>query len=283
MPENPEKPNKQGQSINWYPGHIAKAERQLKEKIKLIDLVVELRDARLPLSSHHKDLRSWIGERPVITVFNKADLADRKSLEQFIEANGIDEHLMMNSKTGDVKSLIKKIGETAKPIIEKYRAKGLKNRPTRVVIVGYPNVGKSSIINKLTRAKKAKVENRPGVTVQQQWIRINPQIHLLDTPGIIPAKLYSEDQAIKLAMCNCLSQHAYEKHFIAAEAIKLLQARYPGSLQDFYKTQEAEPSIDDIAKARNWIRSQGELDIERAVAKFIHDLQEGQIGQFCFD
>ncbi len=268
--------------FNWYPGHIAKAERQLKEKIKLIDIIIELRDARVPLSSEHKDLAEWVNHKPIITAMNKSDLADTTKLNAFIEASEKN-ILIINSKQGDIKNLIKEIERISKPLHDKNKEKGLRNRPVRVMIVGYPNVGKSSLINKLSKTKKAKVENRPGVTRQQQWIAINLQTHLLDTPGIIPSKLYSEDQALKLALTNCLSEKAFDHFLIANDAIELLEKLYPGALKEHYKVKDDVISLESIAQSRGWLMTGGELDIERTASKVLHDLREGEIGKFCLD
>lgn len=272
-----------GAKFNWYPGHIAKAERELKDKIKLIDIIIELRDARIPLSSAHQNLAEWAQNKPIITVFGKADLADTKSFKSLFE----NEPLCINVSKGEIKGLTKEIQELAKPIQDKYKAKGVRNRPVRIMVVGYPNVGKSSLINKLSRSKKAKVENKAGVTRQQQWIKINPELHLLDTPGIIPSKLYSEEQALKLALCNCLGEHAYDHVNIAQDGINLLEELYPGMLGKFYKIEELEPEtqldLSNVAKARNFLKKAGELDIEKAANRVLIDIREASLGSFCLD
>lgn len=281
-------------NFNWYPGHIAKAERQLRDKIKLVDIVIEIRDARIPESSTHKNLDEWvkIGEssKPIISILNKSDLADPNILQSEYE-----DYLQLNSQKGDaVKKLISKIEKTAEPMLKKFYDKGLRNKPIRVMVVGYPNVGKSSLINKISNSKKAKVQNKPGVTRQQQWIKINPKIHLLDTPGIIPSKLYSEDQAYKLALCSCLGENAYDNVELAKEAIKITARNYPGLIRSFYKLEDQEQStdisdtealktIEETSLKMNWLKAPDDPDIDRTGNKIIQDIRSGRIGKICLD
>ena len=223
--------------FNWYPGHIAKAEKQLKEKIKLIDMIIELVDARIPESSAHKELREWAGNKPVLRVVSKSDLADPS-----LNVAGVK----INSKERkNIKAVIKNIEDAAAPINEHYKAKGLVNRPFKVMIVGYPNVGKSSLINALAKKKKTKVENKPGVTRSQQWVDIqsNINIKLLDTPGIIPTKFINDDQALKLALCSCVSDKAFDPVEVARRGIELIESRYQGLIAKHYAITESDLEV----------------------------------------
>ena len=207
--------------IHWYPGHIAKAEKKLKELINLVDVVIEVLDARIPDSSVYPDIKKLLGEKPRLIVLNKADLADENALKQWIkhyqETSGFPVIASCASKNNDISTIVNKVIELAKPRIDKLVAKGLLPRPARVVVVGMPNVGKSSIINKLIKKGKTKVGAKAGVTRQQQWVRVNPKIDLLDTPGIIPLKQEDQIKAGKLAMVNSVSENAYENEEVAAE------------------------------------------------------------------
>lgn len=276
--ENNEVIGLSGQGLNkfsWYPGHIAKAERQLREKISQIDIIIELRDARIPYTSEHRDLPKWAENKKIITVLNKLDLADPKKIPK--------EFLAVNTK--DPKSLnplINELAKAAKPIEEKFRSKGIINRPARVMVLGYPNVGKSSLINALAKKKKAKVENRPGVTRQQQWIDVKGKVDmkLLDTPGIIPTKLYSDDQALKLALCNCVGDNAFETILVAREALKLIESLYPGLITMTYELDEL--SLEAIAKKKSIINNT-ELNLEKTAQIFIKDFRDLKLAAISLD
>ncbi|MCE2928333.1 MAG: ribosome biogenesis GTPase YlqF [Candidatus Caenarcaniphilales bacterium] len=260
--------------FNWYPGHIAKAERQLREKISQVDLIIELRDSRIPLSSAHADLLEWAKQKPVITVFTKADLADPNKMPKGIVINSKD-------KSG-FKNLFIEIEKLAKPILEKYQSKGVVNRATKLMIVGYPNIGKSSLINAIAGNKKAKVEDRPGVTRSQQWIDLKSKfpLKLLDTPGIIPSKLYSTEQALKLAMSNAIPEAAYDVTSVARAAIDLIESLYPGAIQAYYRSPKSE--LEAIALSRNWLL-EGQPDLHKAAVKFIEDFRDAKIGKISLD
>lgn len=266
---------KQLNKFSWYPGHIAKAERELKERISQVDIIVELRDARIPLASEHRDLKTWAKSKKIITVLNKLDLADPNKIPSgFISVN--------TKNPQSLTPLINELIKAAKPISEKYRAKGIINRPARVMIVGYPNVGKSSLINALAKKKKAKVENKPGVTRQQQWIDVKGKIDLklLDTPGIIPTKLYSDDQALKLALCNCVGDSAFESVLVAREAMKLIDELYPNLIKKIYGLDDL--SLEDFARKKNLINN-GELNLDKAAKVLVQDFRELKLGVLSLD
>jgi ribosome biogenesis GTPase A len=266
---------KQLNKFSWYPGHIAKAERELKEKISQIDIIIELRDARIPFTSEHKDLPSWASNKTIITVLNKLDLADPERVpKQFLAIN-----------TKDPKSLnplISALSKAAEPIEQKFKKKGIINRPARVMVVGYPNVGKSSLINALARKKKAKVENKPGVTRQQQWIDMQGKLSLklLDTPGIIPAKFYSDDQALKLALCNCVGDNAFDDVLVAREMLKLIEDLYPKNLLELLKLNDL--SLESYAKSKSIINN-GELNIEKTAQHLILEFRNLKFGRISLD
>ena len=217
--------------IHWYPGHIAKAERQLKELLNLVDVVIEVIDARIPLSSVYPDIKKLLGEKPRLLVLNKSDLADETEIKEWVKyfekETGFPVVSSCASKNNDINIIVNKVLELAKPKIDKLVAKGLLPRPARVVVVGMPNVGKSSIINKLIKKGKTKVGAKAGVTRQQQWVRVNPKIDLLDTPGIIPLKQEDQIKAGKLAMVNSVSENAYENEEVAQELLDILKIKYP--------------------------------------------------------
>ena len=274
--------------IHWYPGHIAKAEKKLKEQLSLVDAVIEVLDARIPLSSGYDNIAGLLNDKPRLILFNKSDLADRQKLKIFAEKIEKDSGYPVifsdakNSK--DLNLIVKKAVELSEPRIQAIMKKGLLRRPARVMVVGMPNVGKSSIINKLTRSSKTKTGAKAGVTRQQQWVRINPQLELLDTPGIIPMRQDNQIQAQKLAFVNSVSENAYSSEIVANELLKLLSEKYPAIVREYYGlSEEQDINIENISNSRNWIKKAGEADIERTSIYILRDFREGKIGKFVLD
>ena len=274
--------------IHWYPGHIAKAEKKLKEQLSLVDVVIEVLDARIPVSSNYDNIQGLINNKPLFLLINKCDLVEKDELKPFVEylktKTGVSV-LQTNAKNPkDVQTIIKKSIELAEPKIQALMAKGLLRRPARVMVVGLPNVGKSSIINKLTKSSKTKIGAKAGVTRQQQWVRINPQLELLDTPGIIPMKQEDQQRAVKLAFVNSVSENAYSKVPVAKKFLEILTASQAETLRQYYSLpQDLELTVDNIAQARNW-KIQGETpDKERTAGYILRDFRDGKIGKFILD
>ena len=274
--------------IHWYPGHIAKAEKKLKEQLSLVDAVIEVLDARLPLSSCYEDITRLLGQKPRLILLNKSDLVKSNELAPFI--NYLEEQTgfpvlptdAKNSK--DLKFIVSKAVEMSEPRIQAIMAKGLLRRPARVMVVGLPNVGKSSIINKLTRSSKTKIGAKAGVTRQQQWVRINPKLELLDTPGIIPMKQEDQERARKLAFVNSVSENAYSNEIVAQELLDMLDEEQAKIFREFYKLpDDIELNIDNISIERNWLLTGGSTDRERTSVYILRDFREGKIGKFILD
>ena len=272
--------------IHWYPGHIAKAERKLKEQLSLVDAVIEVLDARIPLSSGYDNIAGLLKDKPRLILFNKSDLADKTKLKEFaarIEQECGFPVIFSDAKNSkDLNLIVKKAVELSEPRIQAIMQKGLLRRPARVMVVGMPNVGKSSIINKLTRSSKTKIGAKAGVTRQQQWVRINPQLDLLDTPGIIPMKQDDQVRAQKLAFVNSVSENAYSNEIVAEQLLKLLSDKYPQIVKDYYKL-ENEITLENISLSRNWIKTGGEPDLERTSIYVLRDFRDGKIGKFVLD
>ncbi len=272
--------------IHWYPGHIAKAERQLKEQLKLIDVVIEVLDARIPISSTYSDIKKLLGDKPRFLLLNKSDLVDPNEIKEWVaylrEQTGCKVLLSDGKNSFNFNKIIDTAITLAEPKIQSLMAKGLLRRPARVMVCGMPNVGKSSIINRLTRSSKTKTGAKAGVTRQQQWVRINPKLELLDTPGIIPTKQDDQGAAAKLAMVSSVSENAYSPEFVAKELLELLNNKYPELTKEFYKV-ENDLSLESIATARNWIKSGAEPDIERTARYILRDFRDGSIGKFILD
>ena len=274
--------------IHWYPGHIAKAEKKLKEQLSLVDAVIEVLDARLPLSSCYEDITRLLGQKPRLILLNKADLTIKSELNKFIkhleEQTGFPVIPTDAKNSKDLKHIVSKAVELSEPRIQAIMAKGLLRRPARVMVVGMPNVGKSSIINKLTRSSKTKIGAKAGVTRQQQWVRINPQLELLDTPGIIPMKQEDQDRAKKLAFVNSISENPYSNEMIAQELLDMLNETQAKIFREYYKLPEdKELNLDNISIERNWLLTGGSTDRERTAVYILRDFREGKIGKFILD
>ena len=273
--------------IHWYPGHIAKAEKKLKEQLSLVDAVIEVLDARIPLSSGYENIAGLLNDKPRLILFNKSDLADKSKLLPFAEKiendSGYPVILSDAKNSKDLNLIVKKAVELSEPRIQAIMQKGLLRRPARVMVVGMPNVGKSSIINKLTRSSKTKTGAKAGVTRQQQWVRINPQLELLDTPGIIPMRQDDQTKALKLAFVNSVSENAYSNEAAAYELLKLLGEKYPEIVRNYYNLEDVEISLENIAKSRNWLITGGNPDIERTSIYILRDFRDGKIGKFVLD
>ncbi|MBO8431587.1 ribosome biogenesis GTPase YlqF [Spirochaetes bacterium] len=273
--------------IHWYPGHIAKAERKLKEQLSLVDAVIEVVDARLPKSSMYNNITGLLNNKPRLILLNKSDLTDKNELKKwisFLEKELNAPVLLSDAKNSkDLNLIVKKAVELSEPRIQALMKKGLLRRPARVMVVGMPNVGKSSIINKLTRSSKTKIGAKAGVTRQQQWVRINPQLDLLDTPGIIPMKQENQEAAIKLAFVNSISENAYSNEPVAQDLLDLLDEKYSDTVRKYYNVETNELTLENIAISRNWIISGGSPDITRAAAYVLRDFREGKIGKFILD
>lgn len=276
-------------NINWFPGHIAKAINELKAKLNLVDVVVELKDARVPLSSSYSELNKIIGSKPRLVVLNKADLADIFMVKKFVEyfKNSLYTNVLTTSSHNhsDVKAIVQAILNLAKPQIDKLVTRGLNPRPARVMIIGMPNVGKSSFINKLVKKAKTKTGAKAGVTRQLSWVRINPKLDLLDTPGIIPVKLTNQLDAVKLASVNGVSENAYSHEFVASELLKILFYKYPNELLNFYKLPDDVTGVEleMIAISRNLLMKNANPNIERAAFMVLNDFRNAKIGKFTLD
>lgn len=274
--------------IHWYPGHIAKAEKKLKEQLSLVDAVIEVLDARLPLSSCYEDITRLLGQKPRLILLNKSDLVKPNELFSFVDylekLTGYPVLTTDAKNSKDLKFIVSKAVEMSEPRIQAIMAKGLLRRPARVMVVGLPNVGKSSIINKLTRSSKTKIGAKAGVTRQQQWVRINPKLELLDTPGIIPMKQEDQERARKLAFVNSVSENAYSNEIVAQELLDMLTENQAKIFRNYYKLPEnKELNIDNISIERNWLLTGGSTDRERTSVYILRDFREGKIGKFILD
>ena len=274
--------------IHWYPGHIAKAERKLKEQLSLVDAVIEVIDARIPLSSRYDNITGLLNQKPRFLLVNKCDLVDKNELDKFIEFLKKETQTAVipttSKSSGDLNIIVKEAIKLSEPRIQAIMAKGLLRRPARIMVVGLPNVGKSSIINKLTKSSKTKTGAKAGVTRQQQWVRINPQLELLDTPGIIPMKQEDQERATKLAFVNSVGDNAYSNDFVAKELLNLLNDSQILLFREYYNLDKnIDLTLENIAYQRKWLIKNQEPDIERTAGYLLKDFREGKIGKFILD
>ena len=271
--------------IHWYPGHIAKAERQLKDKLNLVDVVIEVRDSRIPLSSSYSNIKKLLGEKPRLLLLNKADLVDKNKLKVWVdylkETTQCPVIITEAKGNKDLAQVVKAAIELSEPKIQALMAKGLLRRPARAMVVGMPNVGKSSVINKLTKSSKTKIGAKAGVTRQQQWVRINPKLELLDTPGIIPTKQDDQEQAVKLAFVSSVSENAYSPEPVAKTLLDMLSKICNDYLCEYYKVENL--TLEEIALKRNWIIKSETPDTERTAIYILKDFREGRLGKFILD
>ncbi len=275
--------------IHWYPGHIAKAERQLKEKLNLVDVIIEVRDSRIPLSSSYANIEKLLGDKPRLLLLNKADLVNEAELYKWCEylKQTTQCPVIITEAKGnnDMNGVVKKAVELSEPKIQTLMAKGLLRRAARAMVVGMPNVGKSSVINKLTRSSKTKIGAKAGVTRQQQWVRINPKLDLLDTPGIIPTRQDDQLQATKLAFVSSVSENAYSPEPVAKALLEMLETGIKavdiGFIKEYYKTDKL--TLEAIALNRNWKVRGENPDTERTAIYVLKDFREGKLGKIILD
>lgn len=212
--------------IQWYPGHIAKAERELKQQLKNVDVVLEVLDARIPLASQHPQVSQWVGGKPRLLVINRQDMiseALQGEWRAWFQRQGLTPYLTDAQQGRGIKPLLKAAQKAGEVVNEKRRSRGMRDRAVRAVVMGFPNVGKSALINRLVGRKAVQSARKAGVTRQLKWVRISQQIDLLDAPGVIPPKLQDQDAAIKLAICDDIGEAAYDLQNIAAALVDLLK------------------------------------------------------------
>lgn len=275
--------------FQWYPGHMTKAKRMMQENIKLVDLVIELVDARIPMSSRNPDIDELSKNKSRMILLNKADLAEEKwndAWTEYFKKQGF--HVVkVNSKKGTgIKSIQNVIQEACKEKIERDRKRGILNRPVRAMVVGIPNVGKSTFINALAGKACAKTGNKPGVTKGKQWIRLNKQVELLDTPGILWPKFEDQAVGLRLAFIGSIKDEILNTEELAAELIQFMNQNYPGVLEAKYNIEsdtDAYVVLARIAESRHCLVKGNDLDTEKAAALTLDDFRNGRLGRLTLE
>ena len=282
--------------LHWYPGHMTKAVRQMKEDIKLIDIVIELVDARIPISSRNPDIDSLAAGKSRVIILNKADMADDKETDNWVK-HFTDEGMIavkLNSRSGSgMKQVKDAIAKAAEAKMARDRARGILNRPVRAIVGGIPNVGKSTFINSFAGRAVTKTGNKPGVTKGKQWIRLNKQVELLDTPGILWPKFEDRKTAEHLAFIGSIKDEVIEKMELVLNLITELEVNYEGLIASYYgfdnceKTENkidfAVKTLETVAEKRALLKKGGETDTDKASKLILDDFKNGRLGKITLE
>ena len=278
----------QKSQINWYPGHMAKTKREIKEKLDLIDIVFEVIDARIPFSSKNKDIDELIKNKPRIIIMTKLDLCDKEETNKWInyyEQLGYKVIPLDLINNPNMNIIYKETNEISKNVNEKRKQKGLKERRIRALILGIPNVGKSTLINRLVGKKATNVGNKPGITKQLEWIRINNELELLDTPGILWPKLDNREIALNLASMTAIKEEILDTEEVAIYIINTMLNLYPDNIKNRYNIKNETDIVDILDRIGTKIGAvkNKEIDYEKVYTTVLKDLREGYLGKVTFD
>ncbi|KUO75488.1 MAG: ribosome biogenesis GTPase YlqF [Clostridia bacterium BRH_c25] len=279
-------------NIQWYPGHMVKAKRKIAEDLKLVDIVIELLDARIPMSSRNPEVDEIVGNKKRIIVLNKSDLADpavnRKWVDYFNQEN--TKVILANSVSGTgLKDVLAASKQLMKEKLDKLKSKGLLVKTVRALIIGIPNVGKSTFINKLAGRSVAQTGDRPGVTKAKQWIKVSPELELLDTPGILWPKFEDERVGMCLAFTGAIKDEILDVNELAQRLLEVLTSKFPNKLKARYKLEDIQPDMapEELLKAigrkRGCIIAGGEIDIQRASVMLLDEFRGGKIGNITLE
>ena len=284
------------QSVQWFPGHMARTRRKIGEDLKLVDVVAEILDARIPKSSSNPVLRDIIQRKPKVVLLNKSDMADPSQTSRWVTyyANQAENAIPLESKTGKgINAFYPAVRETLRPQIEAWERKGMVGRPIRVMVVGIPNVGKSSFINRMIRgggAGKAEVQDRPGVTRQNRWFTVGKGFELLDTPGVLWPKFEDPTVGERLAFTGAVRDEILDTEGLASRLLELLMELYPNAINERYKTdispEEHLPGyeiLERIGRKRGMLISGGEVNTERAANTVLDEYRGGKLGRITLE
>lgn len=279
-------------SISWYPGHMVKTKRQIQEDLKLIDVVIEILDARIPKSSQNPDIKEIVKDKKKIIALNKSDLANEKQTKRwtsYFEKQGI-KAVAINANTGiGIEELIKQVKKSMEGTLAKQAEKGRTGKTIRVLVLGIPNVGKSSLINRIAKRTSAEVGNKPGVTKKKQWIRVNNEIELLDTPGVLWPKFESQEVALNLAYTGTIKDDVIDKEEVSYFLAKYLYQNYNQNLKERYKLEsieeleDTEILLNEIGKKRGAFLSGGRIDFGKVADIMLEDFRTGKIGKITLE
>ena len=282
-------------SIQWFPGHMAKTRRLMRENLSLVDLVVELRDARVPYSSQNPEIQKLVGNKPRLVVLNKSDMADPAVTRQWLGFYKGQKLPVMETdcRSGKgVKEFPKVVEQVLSDLFARRRAKGIKGKPVSVMVVGVPNVGKSSFINRMAGSRRTNVADRPGVTRGKQWVKINQEIDMLDMPGVLWPKFDDPKVGERLAFTGAVKDDIVDIQLLAGRLLEFLAVQYPAPLATRYKLDlpgESLAQMDGphllelVGKKRGMMIAGGEVDLERAAVAVLDEFREGKIGRISLE
>ncbi|WP_434336120.1 ribosome biogenesis GTPase YlqF [Mycoplasma capricolum] len=283
--------------FNWFPGHMNKTLKDIEARIEIVDVVVEVIDSRAPYSSKNATFKKLLKDKPIVYIFSKADIADSKVTQQWVDYYIKNENskviVLYNRHTDVVNELINVINELTIKKREKDKAKGIKNTLINSLVIGIPNVGKSTFINRVIKGKNVKVGNKPGVTRGIQLIHLNPFINLLDTPGVLPSKLESETVAVNICAINSIKDNVFPKERVAAKLMSYVYNNYDDIIEKYYKINlrlqkpisviDSYKIFETIGIEKKWYITEDILDMERILSSFLKDLDKGKLGKISFE
>jgi ribosome biogenesis GTPase A len=271
--------------IQWYPGHIAKAEKALKEQLKRVDVVLEVRDARIPITAHHPQLTAWIGDKPCLLVLNRLDMIPdvvQRAWGNWFTARGQVPYFTDAQHGQGIKQLLSAAQAAGQAMNQRRQSRGMLPRPVRAVVIGFPNVGKSALINRLIGRRVVESARKAGVTRQLRWVRITEAIELLDAPGVIPAKLEDQEAATKLAICDDIGEAAYDAYLVAVALVNLIRKfNYQQGLCDRYGLSP------DLGTAEEYLVAVAEhryhSNLDRTAKQLLNDFRIGALGKIALE
>jgi ribosome biogenesis GTPase A len=276
--------------IQWYPGHMVKARREIEQNLKVVDIVIMLLDARAPLACRNPELEQMIRQKSLILVLNKADLAEARSTSRskaYLKRQGYWVAAMDSLHCRGSKEVLDLIKKAYSPVAAVMMQKGRRVRPVRVMVVGVPNVGKSSFINCLAGRKIARVGEKPGITRGRQWLRIREDIELMDTPGLMWPKIEDEKQGLKLALLNIIGENAYQEYDVARYLVEVLKQGHPDVLRERYRVQNVdlpeEEILAAIATARGLLSKGGQIDLDKVSRLVLQEYRRGAMGSISLE
>ena len=269
-------------NINWFPGHMAKARRLMEEQLKLVDIIIELRDARIPEASQNPMLAELSQNKPVLIILNKADYSDPIINEKW---KSYFNHCLLTNSLNDnlTKTVVEEVKVILKDKLDRAKARGIRKKVLRAMVVGIPNVGKSTFINNIVKKKVAKTENRPGVTRSLQWIRINEDLELLDTPGVLWPKIDDQNAARLLALLGSINDDVVDRKDLVIFGLNYIKENYPGLLHKKYEIDENEDNLfEAIAYKKLWLLSENRINEDKALDSILKDIRNNRIGRISY-